>query len=176
MKEHKESGLKVDSEGNVYGVRGIRTPSNHNGGYLLINTSKKQYLMHRIVAETLIPNPDNKPTVNHKDGDKKNNHPSNLEWSTYTENQIHAYANGLNHSRDISGKNNPMYGKTHSIESKRKMSKSSKKLSSVQEKKIIALMETGRYKQNQLAGMFGVSTAYISKLLKEPRHNEGRTQ
>ncbi len=51
--------------------------------------------VHRLVAETFIPNPDNKPVVNHKDGNKKNNAASNLEWMTYSENTLHSFKNGL---------------------------------------------------------------------------------
>lgn len=50
----------------------------------------KYYSIHRLVAEHFIPNPDNKPTVNHKDGNKHNNNIDNLEWATWTENEKHS--------------------------------------------------------------------------------------
>lgn len=59
--------------------------------------------VHRMVAETFIPNPDNKRTVNHKDGNKRNNHISNLEWNTLSENVTHAYRTGLKHRPDNAG-------------------------------------------------------------------------
>lgn len=51
--------------------------------------------IHRLVATTFIDNIDNKPFVNHKDGNKLNNHVSNLEWVTARENNIHAINTGL---------------------------------------------------------------------------------
>ena len=59
--------------------------------------------VHRLVAETFIPNPEDKRTVNHIDGNKRNNHISNLEWSTIGENLKHAYRNGLKRRPENAG-------------------------------------------------------------------------
>lgn len=55
----------------------------------------KNFKTHRLVAMAFIPNPDDKPQINHIDGDKSNNCISNLEWATNSENQKHAHVNGL---------------------------------------------------------------------------------
>lgn len=75
--------------------------SSHTHGYLIVKLSQREirkgYLVHRLVAETFIDNPENHKTVNHIDGDKSNNHVSNLEWCSYAENNIHAHKLGLNY-------------------------------------------------------------------------------
>ena len=55
----------------------------------------KDYLVHRLVAEAFIPNPENKRTINHIDGNPQNNKIGNLEWATHSENNNHAFDNGL---------------------------------------------------------------------------------
>ncbi len=62
---------------------------------LSINKKIKRMRVHRLVAIAFIPNPDNKPYVNHKDGNRQNNKVSNLEWNTPSENAQHAVATGL---------------------------------------------------------------------------------
>ena len=65
---------------------------------LTFKGSRKPKLIHRLVADAFIPNPDNKREVNHKDGNKFNNDVSNLEWVTPSENQLHSF-NTLNADR-----------------------------------------------------------------------------
>lgn len=77
----------------------ILKPIKSHNGYLQFNLMKnkkrKITLLHRIIANSFIPNLENKPCVNHKDGNKLNNNIDNLEWCTYQENAIHAWKNSL---------------------------------------------------------------------------------
>lgn len=71
----------------------ILTQTKCHGEYRQVRFSidgiKSQPLVHRLVAQTFIPNPHNLPQVNHKDGDAANNHVDNLEWCTASQNCIH---------------------------------------------------------------------------------------
>lgn len=70
-----------------------------NVGYKQCNLykdGKKKYVrIHRLVAELFVPNPNNLPQVNHIDGNKLNNHYTNLEWVSNSQNTKHAFDNGL---------------------------------------------------------------------------------
>lgn len=85
-------------------------------GYMLVglNKNSKGYKkhVHRLVAEAFIPNPYNKPQVNHKDLNKKNNTLNNLEWVSSSENIKHSYKNGNRKSpKSMLGK----FGKDHHL-------------------------------------------------------------
>lgn len=73
--------------------------ANKANGYVRVtlykNNQSKAYSIHRLVAEAFIPNPENKRTVNHKNGIKIDNGEENLEWNTYKENVQHSYDNGF---------------------------------------------------------------------------------
>ncbi len=78
----------------------------NDNGYLTVRVWRdnkgKTRLVHQLVAEVWVPNPHNYPHVNHMDGDKTNNHYTNLEWVTDQQNRKHAYATGLREQPDIS--------------------------------------------------------------------------
>ncbi len=91
----------ISAYGSVYNSSTKRYLKNRfkNSGYLAVvlyhNSSKKEVSVHRLVAGMFLPNPESKPQINHKDGDKTNNQVSNLEWCTSKENVNHALSNGL---------------------------------------------------------------------------------
>lgn len=88
---------QVSSYGNI---RNIQTgkylkPALKRTGYFSVRINKKDQLVHRLVAQAFIPNPNNLPQVNHIDGCKTNNHVSNLEWCTREGNMQHAVKSQL---------------------------------------------------------------------------------
>lgn len=105
MKKHPYLEIEVDEDGNIFRLpyvggnnrlypRAELSRSVSGTGYAYVKLRGRQYRACRIVAEARIPNPLNLEVVNHKDLDKLNDHPDNLEWTTASENTQHAYDNG----------------------------------------------------------------------------------
>lgn len=97
----------------------VLTPTQDHKGYLRValnkNGRQKRVFVHRLVAKTFIENHEDKPQVNHLDGDKTNNHVSNLEWCTNQENIKHSYKNGLRTGTNHVGERNNMSKLSDSI-------------------------------------------------------------
>ena len=99
MREIKgyEGHYSINETGEIFNIQtGKKKKSSlGNHGYYVVdlfkNNKRKTYLVHRLVADAFLENPQKKRTVNHKDGNRQNNHIENLEWATYSENIKHSY-------------------------------------------------------------------------------------
>lgn len=83
----------VTDTGRVFSIHYNRflNPETTIQGYNRVNLRGRKYQVHRLVALAFIPNPENKPCVNHKNGITDDNRVENLEWVTYSENEYHSY-------------------------------------------------------------------------------------
>lgn len=159
---HDFPGYQVSDMGNVRCNKGIgfasgksvewrkMTPTLAKRGYFQVGLyrgeKKKKAKIHRIVAETFIPNPENKPQVAHSDGIKTNNRKSNLRWATSIENASDKAGHGTN----MPGSKNPM--------------------SVLSEDDVISIREKytkGYGTQKELAKRFGVSEATVNNIVKK---------
>lgn len=156
--------LKIFDTGGVFNINTNQflVQRDNNYGYLRVSWGrrKKEYV-HRLVAMAFIPNPNNYPCVNHKDGNKKNNIATNLEWVTYSQNTTHAYKLGLEKKRF--GGDHPLYNK---LGSKSAVSK----LTDEQRLMIPELVKRG-ISMAQIARDWGVSSGCIKKYYKKMRED-----
>lgn len=110
-----EGLYQVSNKGNVKRDGRIKSQRIDKGGYCTVglsrNSVQKCLKVHRLVAGAFIPNPEEKRTVNHIDGNKQNNNVENLEWATHSENIIHANATGLRVVTEAQRKAASMNGK-----------------------------------------------------------------
>lgn len=130
----------------------IMTPGKDKCGYehlsLNLNGKRQPLQVHRIVATAFIPNPENKPQINHIDCRKANNAASNLEWSTHDENIQHAVKNSL-HRRGAENGN-------------AKLTESS--VSEMRSK-----YKTGKFSQADLGREYGIAATTICQILSRKR-------
>lgn len=95
-----ENLYQVSNLGQVSNYRKVLKPFVNNSGYEVIdlknNGSRKKFLVHRLVAQAFIENPNGYKVVNHLDGNKHHNSVDNLEWCTNSMNILHARKIGLN--------------------------------------------------------------------------------
>lgn len=110
---NEDSNYIITNLGNVISLKKsnpiIMKDYDNGNGYRYVTLNKRNYLVHRLVATHFLPNPNNLPQVNHKDGNKSNNASTNLEWVTVQDNILHAYKNNLNAGREslpVVGTNN----------------------------------------------------------------------
>ena len=119
-------------------------------GYLQLGLYKNKIShtkkVHRLVAQAFIPNPENKPTVNHRDLDKTNNNVTNLEWSTNKEQTDHCIAAG---GRNDVGGNNPM-----------------SKMTDSDALEVVRLLEETAMTQKEISEMFGVKRKAINEIAR----------
>lgn len=128
-------------------------------GYLLLDLYKdnkpKTIRVHRLVAETFIPNPENKETVNHMDGDKENNDVENLEWASFKEQNNHIYEKKLKSDESID--------------------KAIKAMNKASSKKTMCLNDGIIYNSASEAGRaVGVSASLIMRVCRGERKSAGK--
>ncbi len=150
----------LNSKGQIFSSFGkgrVLRSSKCGAGYLKVALGAgpgNTKMVHRLIAEALIPNPENKPWVNHKNGIKTDNSLENLEWSTISENHQHACDTGLRKT-----------GKLHhwSRKVKRGAEHPSSKLTEEQILTIFQYLRQG-LTQKSIAQIFGVTNSMISSI------------
>lgn len=136
----------------------------NNRGYYSVGIHRKTHMVHRLVAQAFIPNPEQKPCVNHLDGNKLNNHVNNLEWCTIKENNLHARLTGL-HKQSVGHK--IKYQSDKSKEKALANLKDKSKLTPEQVKYVrqVFVPRSKEFSATALAQQFGTSTVAMCKIV-----------
>lgn len=145
---------EVSNFGRVRHDGRVLSGSIHKDGYMFVNIRGKQCARHRLVAEVFVENPENKPFVNHIDGNKQNNSVDNLEWCTQSENTKHAY------DSDLQPKGLSTY---------------KGKFTSEEREQIKNEWDSGAYSRRQLAKKYGVSHTCINDIINDKYKYAERT-
>lgn len=180
-------GYFVTTDGRVFNSQSKELKQNTRKGYLYVTINGQKYSVHRIVALSYIPNPENKPEIDHIDGKPKNNCVDNLRWVTRSENEMNPITrcriSMSNKGKIISVQqrikiSKSLTGKRQSEETKIKRSNKLRgrkrpqyiidNLLSINKKPIICIdKKTGMRmlfnSQKEAAEYFGISAACISK-------------
>ena len=127
MKKHPTLPVLVSQSGDrVFHIEKKREVAIYKwaNGYRACKVHNKHQLMHRLVAETYLENPNNFSVVHHKDHNKTNNSVSNLEWSTRSNNTKQAYAAGVFKDSGVGPKKRIDYDEVYRLYTEGKLSKS----------------------------------------------------
>ena len=147
-------------------------------GYLMViltkNGKRRGFLVHRLVAEAFIPNPEGKPCIDHINTIRNDNRIENLRWVTYKENNNNPLTKKKysEYHREQTVENHPFYGKHHTEETKRKMSeaKKGKTLSEEHKKK---LSEAQKGEKSHMYGRTGEKCKKSKPVVQiDPNTNE----
>ena len=141
-----DDNYDVSNQGRVRRGSRVLSGSIHKDNYIFVTLYGKQYPVHRLVAEVFIKNSENKPEVNHIDGNKMNDAINNLEWVTSSENQKHAIENGLQ----------PRPVKTYRG-----------KFTANQREEIKQLWDSGMFSKRKLSEKYGVSHTCINDIIND---------
>lgn len=153
--------IKKDSK-RYFMEESFLNPYKSQQGYMYVKLCKlgkcKEFRVHRLVALTFISNdhPEESPVVNHKDGNKINNHVDNLEWVSYSENSLHAHRTGLM-PKSNANKHGNHQGEKHWG-------------AKLTDEKVMFIRKNtrkngGKYTNSELSKLVGISTSVVSNII-----------